>query len=125
MSTARTRKFDTNTILATLGHQHRLRMMLMLAQGPELCVCELSNTIQAAQPNISRHLRVLKEAGLIRDRRAGKWVYYRMVDGLPSWIHQLIDALLEADAHATGSLLPGRRQQASRLSPSRSVSCHV
>ncbi|MGZ9188637.1 MAG: ArsR/SmtB family transcription factor [Nitrospira sp.] len=44
----------------------------------ECCVCEVTDTLQAGQSRLSFHLKVLKEAGLIRDRRDGRWMYYRV-----------------------------------------------
>jgi ArsR family transcriptional regulator len=42
----------------------------------ERCVCELTDSLEAAQSRLSFHLRVLKEAGLVSDRREGRWMYY-------------------------------------------------
>jgi ArsR family transcriptional regulator len=45
----------------------------------ERCVCELTDALDAAQSRLSFHLRVLKEAGLVADRREGRWMYYTVV----------------------------------------------
>ena len=50
-----------------------------LLRGGELCVCELVDALDAAQSRLSFHLRVLKEAGFVLDRREGRWVYYTLV----------------------------------------------
>jgi ArsR family transcriptional regulator len=47
-------------------------------RGGERCVCELTDLLDAAQSRLSFHLRVLKEAGLVTDRREGRWVYYSL-----------------------------------------------
>jgi ArsR family transcriptional regulator len=49
----------------------------MLSHG-ERCVCELMTSIGAAQSRLSFHLRTLKDAGLVSDRRDGRWVYYTL-----------------------------------------------
>lgn len=49
-----------------------------LLRGGERCVCELMDTLDAAQSRLSFHLRVLREAGLVTDRRDGRWVYYTL-----------------------------------------------
>ncbi len=49
----------------------------MLSHG-ERCVCELQNSLDAAQSRLSFHLRTLKDAGLVTDRREGRWVYYTL-----------------------------------------------
>jgi len=53
----------------------RLQILRLLRQG-ECCVCELMDHLDAAQSRLSFHLRILKEAGLVTDRREGRWVYY-------------------------------------------------
>ncbi len=49
--------------------------------GGERCVCELTDALDAAQSRLSFHLGVLKKAGMIQDRREGRWVYYSLVPG--------------------------------------------
>lgn len=60
-----------------LGDPTRLRIVKLL-EGGELCVCQLTASLKMGQSRISRHLSILKEAGLIEDRRQGKWVHYRL-----------------------------------------------
>lgn len=61
-----------------LSDETRLRIVRMLQDG-ERCVCELTGALDAAQSRLSFHLRTLREAGLVSDRRAGRWVYYSLV----------------------------------------------
>lgn len=49
-----------------------------LLRGGERCVCELMDSLDAAQSRLSFHLKVLKDAGLVSDRREGRWVYYTL-----------------------------------------------
>jgi ArsR family transcriptional regulator, arsenate/arsenite/antimonite-responsive transcriptional repressor len=49
-----------------------------LLRGGERCVCELMSALDAAQSRLSFHLRVLRDAGLVTDRRDGRWVYYTL-----------------------------------------------
>ncbi|WHZ24457.1 MAG: Arsenical resistance operon repressor [Nitrospira sp.] len=58
-----------------LADQTRLDILDELKDG-ERCVCELTDRLQAGQSRLSFHLKVLKEAGLIQDRRDGRWMYY-------------------------------------------------
>ena len=58
-----------------LSDETRLEIVRLLSHG-ERCVCELQKTIGAAQSRLSFHLRALKVAGLVTDRREGRWVYY-------------------------------------------------
>lgn len=70
---------------AALAHDTRLRALMLLAQHGELCVCELTHAIGVSQPHLSRHLAQLREQGLVNDRRASTWVYYRINPALPNW----------------------------------------
>jgi ArsR family transcriptional regulator len=60
-----------------LSDETRLRIVAMLADG-ERCVCDLTGALDAAQSRLSFHLKTLKTAGVVRDRRAGRWVYYAL-----------------------------------------------
>ncbi len=63
-------------LFKTLSDPTRLRLLNLLACG-ETCVCELTDTLRAVQPKVSRHLAHLKRAGLVEARRDGKWMHYR------------------------------------------------
>ncbi len=75
-----------------LAHDTRLRCLLLLLAFDELCVCELTHALGAAQPHISRHLGQLREAGLVTDRRSGLWIHYRINPKLPSWALDVLKA---------------------------------
>ena len=60
-----------------LSDETRLEIIDLLRKG-ESCVCELTDTLDAAQSRLSFHLRVLKDAGVVRDRKDGRWVYYEL-----------------------------------------------
>jgi ArsR family transcriptional regulator len=60
-----------------LSDPTRLAILDMLGDG-ERCVCELQSALDASQSRLSFHLRVLKDAGLVTDRREGRWAYYRI-----------------------------------------------
>ena len=60
-----------------LSDATRLEIVELLSHG-ERCVCELQDTLDAAQSRLSFHLRTLKEAGLVTDRREGRWIYYTL-----------------------------------------------
>lgn len=64
-------------VLKALGHPTRLWMAEQLADG-EMCVCELAEFIDADFSTISKHLSVLKQAGVVEDEKRGKQVYYRL-----------------------------------------------
>lgn len=62
-----------------LGDVTRLRILNLLLHG-ELCVCDIQHVLSATQPNVSRHLAYLRNAGLVRDRRDGYRMFYRLAD---------------------------------------------
>ena len=76
-----------------LSDETRIQVLEMLRHG-ERCVCELQDELDAAQSRLSFHLRVLKEAGLVSDRREGRWAYYRIVPDALSEVHDLAIGLL-------------------------------
>lgn len=63
-----------------LSDKTRLRIVRLLAKAPfPLCVCEIMDSLDASQYNISRHLAVLKSSGLVREEKDGRWVFYSLV----------------------------------------------
>jgi ArsR family transcriptional regulator, arsenate/arsenite/antimonite-responsive transcriptional repressor len=71
-----------------LSDETRLEIMEML-RGGERCVCELTDELEAAQSRLSFHLRVLKEAGLVTDRKEGRWSYYAIVPDALAELHDV------------------------------------
>ena len=65
------------SIFKALSDLTRLRIIKLLEQG-ELCVCDITAALDMVQPKVSFHLNALKEAGLIKDRKAGRWIHYRL-----------------------------------------------
>jgi ArsR family transcriptional regulator, arsenate/arsenite/antimonite-responsive transcriptional repressor len=69
----------TEDLFAALADRVRLRIACCLsASSGELCVCELGDALQLPQPTVSRQLRIMKNAGLVDERREGRWMYYRL-----------------------------------------------
>ncbi len=67
-------------VLKAAADPCRLRILKLLKEG-ELCVCEIMTALDRRQSSTSHHLSVLREAELVRERRDGKWSYYRLADG--------------------------------------------
>ena len=89
------------TFTKVLADQTRLRLLLLLANGRELCVCELTQALDLAQPKISRHLAILREASVLQDRKAGLWVYYCLHSELPTWALEVLAGLQSGSAGET------------------------
>ena len=73
-----------------LADPTRVAIVNRLAQGDEACVCDLTAAFELAQPTISHHLKVLRDAGLVESSRRGTWAYYRLV---PEAVDALRDTL--------------------------------
>ncbi|GHE46775.1 ArsR family transcriptional regulator [Camelimonas fluminis] len=91
-----------DAILAALkaaAEETRLRILYLLARG-EFSVSDLTDILGQSQPRISRHLRLLCEAGLVERRREGAWAFFRLAGGggLPAPLRALVDALPQDDA---------------------------
>jgi ArsR family transcriptional regulator len=70
----------------------RLAVLALLGDG-ERCVCDLQVDLGAAQSRLSFHLKVLKEAGLVTDRKEGRWSYYTLVPEAFGEAHDVVRAL--------------------------------
>ncbi|WP_121741401.1 ArsR/SmtB family transcription factor [Natronorubrum halophilum] len=84
------------TVFGALANEHRVRILEALREG-ELCVCELQVVLDAPQSTVATHLRTLREAGLIKSRKKGKWSYYRIAD---TAVFELLDIGAAVDVPA-------------------------
>ncbi|EJO5346797.1 winged helix-turn-helix transcriptional regulator [Clostridium botulinum] len=66
-------------ILKALAHPIRLKIIKKLSNG-ELCVCKLNEDVEFTQSNLSQHLRILKDAEILKARKEGMWTYYRITN---------------------------------------------
>ncbi len=78
-------------VTKALADENRVRIVLALRSG-ELCVCQIVELVQLATSTVSRHMSVLKQAGLVESRKDGRWMYYRLpATGAPELVHRAID----------------------------------
>lgn len=90
-----------------LSDETRLAVLARLGAG-ERCVCDLQDLLDAAQSRLSFHLRVLKDAGLVTDRKEGRWSYYALVPEALDEAHDVVRALGSARRSARAPrVLPG------------------
>lgn len=87
--------------LQALSEEKRLQILNLLRTG-EHCVCDLTDAMDAGQSLLSHHLKVLREAGLVADRRAGRWSFYRLVPEALAELESFLGALREDAQNATG-----------------------
>ncbi|MCI5131982.1 MAG: ArsR family transcriptional regulator [Candidatus Electrothrix sp. EH2] len=67
-------------IMKALSDPNRVAVLKVLEQD-ELCVCEIQHLLGLAQPTVSKHMKILEQAGLVNRRRQGTWILYRLSDG--------------------------------------------
>ncbi len=79
-------------LFRALGDETRLRLVALLAHG-ELCVCHLERALELSQPAVSRHLGVLRMAGVVTARRDGTWVYYSLAPQAHASVEEMLQAL--------------------------------
>jgi ArsR family transcriptional regulator len=71
---------DFIRVMKALSDPGRVKIVKML-QTKELCVCELTAVLKLAQPTVSKHLKILEDAGLVEQRKEGPWVNYKIIQG--------------------------------------------
>ena len=70
-------------VMKALSDPNRVKIIKML-QHKMMCVCEMQEALQLAQPTVSKHLKVLEEAGLVNYHKDGVWINYHLADGSSS-----------------------------------------
>ncbi len=68
-------------IMKALSDPNRVKILKLLQHKSGMCVCELKSLLHIAQPTVSKHLKILEEAGLVEYRKDGLWVNYSLVNG--------------------------------------------
>jgi ArsR family transcriptional regulator, arsenate/arsenite/antimonite-responsive transcriptional repressor len=81
---------DEQAFFEALADPIRRRILALLLDADERCVCELHGALATPQPKVSRHLGVLREAGLVLARRNGVWMHYRIHPQLPAWALRIL-----------------------------------
>lgn len=70
--------FQPLEILKSLSDMNRMRIVAALSRYDELCACQITELLQVTGATASRHLSVLQNAGLLKSRKEGRWIYYRL-----------------------------------------------
>ncbi|MBN6187315.1 metalloregulator ArsR/SmtB family transcription factor [Aneurinibacillus sp. BA2021] len=83
---------EISSLLKIVGDKTRLTILGYLKEK-ELCVCDLVDLLHMSQPGISQHLKKLRVAGIILERREGTWAYFRLHPQLQPYLAQIIDAI--------------------------------
>ena len=85
-------RIKASAVFHALSDPTRLELVNRLVAG-EQCVCELTDALKTGQSRLSFHLKVLKESGLILDRREGRWMYYALNEDAFEELEELIRTL--------------------------------
>jgi len=104
---------DAATVFRALSDGTRLRLLGLLGSR-EVCVCDLMSSLRLPQPTISRHLSYLKRAGLVADRRQGRWRYYSMKTSATR-LGSVVKAAVAASVAADPGLRAARRRVKARI----------
>ena len=85
---------DIAELFKGLSDKTRLRIMLILVKASsKLCVCEIIDSLHESQYNVSRHLKVLRSAGLVREERDGRWVFYSLASPQSKFQELILQAI--------------------------------
>ena len=78
-------------VLKALADENRIRILYLLNEKKDLCVCEIREIIGLSQPTISSHLKLLENSGLVTYSKDGKWVNYSMTPDLNIKLKQMLN----------------------------------
>jgi ArsR family transcriptional regulator len=104
------------TLFAALSDGTRLRLLNLMADG-EVCVCFFIDVLDQPQPTISRHLAYLRKAGLVADRRDGKWIHYRVTPPADPVVREAFEGALRAIRTDRSMAADRRKLQTACCSP--------
>lgn len=90
---------EVASLFRLLGDPGRVRMLSALLEAGELCVCDLAAVVDMGESPVSHSLRLLRNAGVVRHRRAGRQVFYRLDD---AHVRLLLDLSIEHVGHGSG-----------------------
>jgi len=93
----------TTQLFKALGDPTRLRILALLFSG-ELCVCDITETLNLPQSTVSRHLAYLRNAGLVKSQRKQKWMHYRLLSDPDSLVRE-VTALLRQQLPVLATIL--------------------
>jgi len=88
---------DFANLFKSLSEPVRLRILYLLLERGELCVCDIVNSLELSQSVVSRHLAYLRNGGLVSTRREGVWIYYQLIEDC-GFIGQLLGQFRVAGA---------------------------
>ena len=89
-----------DTFLKTIGSindETRLKILRFINQNDEVCVCDIEDSFNMIQSRVSRHLKILKEAGFLKVERKGRWAYYSIRNPLDIFRQNILEEISYLD----------------------------
>jgi ArsR family transcriptional regulator len=112
MPRTRTTSLDPEVrLLAALADPTRLAIVRQLARDTETCACDFTTCCDVAQPTVSHHLRVLREAGVVTSERRGQWIFYRLASDTAERVGAVARTLVPGGLVTVDDLVAGRSQR--------------
>jgi ArsR family transcriptional regulator len=109
-------------LLKALSDMNRLRIVTALGHYEELCACQITELLQVTGATVSRHVGVLQHAGVLKSRKEGRWVYYRLdppadAEKLFQWLNTSVETsdVLESDRLALKKIVGIGREELCRM----------
>lgn len=106
-----------------LGDETRLRIMALLLDGNEYCVCDIMEGLAMPQSTVSRHLAYLKHSGWLQDRRQNRWIYYRLTADKASPLQRDILAALAVALPEINAVRRDRQQMETHFAHKAADAC--
>ena len=106
MNTKSQAKYEARAkIIKALAHPTRLFLVDELSRGGERCVCDLTEMVGVEMSTVSRHLAMLKNAGIVEDEKRGAQVYYRVRCGCVPDFFECVESVMKCNARDQRKLL--------------------
>jgi ArsR family transcriptional regulator len=102
---------QTAHLFKSLSEEVRIRILLLLHEQEELCICDLMAALELPQSTVSRHVAYLKNTGWLNDRRGGIWMYYSLVNPLDIRHRSLLTLIVDACGNLPDALQDRLRLQ--------------
>ncbi len=96
---------DFLKIISSLNDETRIRILLFVAKHGKVCVCEIEASFKMSQSRLSRHLKILKDAGFLQKKREGKYIFY-FLNTLDSFKSCLLENLMTRDIEIPHQITP-------------------
>lgn len=84
---------ELTALAKILSDINRVKIMLLMKREKELCVCEICDTLELSQPLVSRHLKQMREVGIVQTKQSGRWIIYSLREN--KTINYLLDTIKE------------------------------